>query len=195
MCVIRRRRYNPTVNERKWIRVKLKVQLEGPAPKDKKLVPEGKMDGRFQQHQSDSFSIANLLSMQPKHNHHHHHHPHRVIHPDPLSHLRKLTTLPDAAETNALLAIHQHQHQHYHHHPPAPSYFCTNPAIPSTSGHPSLMTPPGATASQPEAFKVEESMMMSSSEVHHQSHNEAFHFPNLNSMFVDVIVLNTLAIL
>ncbi len=124
------------------------------------------MDGRFQQHQSDSFSIANLLSMQPKHNHHH---PHRVIHPDPLSHLRKLTILPDAAETNALLAIHHQQQQHYHHHhPPAPPYFCNNPAIPSTSGHPSMMTPPGATASQPEAFKVEESMMISS-EVHHQT--------------------------
>jgi hypothetical protein len=121
------------------------------------------MDGRFQQHQSDSFSIANLLSMQPKHNHHHHH-PHRVIHPDPLSHLRKLTSLPDAPDNNALLAIHhqQQQQQHYHHHPPgsAPPFFCNNPAIPSTSGHPSMMTSTAPGASPAEGFNVkpEESM-------------------------------------
>jgi hypothetical protein len=122
------------------------------------------MDGRFQQHQSDSFSIANLLSMQPKHNHHHHH-PHRVIHPDPLSHLRKLTSLPDAPDTNALLAIHhqqQQQQQHYHHHPPgsAPPFFCNNPAIPSTSGHPSMMTSTAPGTSPAEGFNVkpEESM-------------------------------------
>ncbi len=116
------------------------------------------MDGRFQQHQSDSFSIANLLSMQPKH-----HQPHRpIIHPeDPLSHLRKLTTTthPDAAnsstaETNALLAIH---HQQQHHYP----YYCNNPALASTSSHPPMMSSPTANPA-PEGFniKAEETMLM-----------------------------------
>ena len=110
------------------------------------------MDGRLQQqHQSDSFSIANLLSMQPKH-----HPPHRPVHPDdPLSHLRKLTSLPDAsanataAETNVLLAIHHQQH-HFH-----PSYYS---AMASTASHPPMMT----TNSAPEGFSIksEETMLI-----------------------------------
>ncbi|KAI9558905.1 putative homeobox protein koza-like [Daphnia sinensis] len=118
------------------------------------------MDGRFQ-HQSDSFSIANLLSMQPKHNH-----PQRIVHPDPLLHLRKLTSHPEAAETNALLALH---HQHYHHPnvSTGPPFFCNSPAIPSTSSHPP-MTPSVATnASEGFNIKVEDAMMMMSNEHHH----------------------------
>ena len=113
------------------------------------------MDGRLQQqHQSDSFSIANLLSMQPKH-----HPPHRPVHPDdPLSHLRKLTSLPDAsanataAETNVLLAIHHQQH-HFH-----PSYYS---AMASTASHPPMMTS-STTNSAPEGFsiKAEETMLI-----------------------------------
>lgn len=113
------------------------------------------MNGRF--HQSDSFSIANLLSMQPKHN------PHRIVHPDPLLHLRKLTpdgTAVTTAESNALLALH---HQHYHPNVSTP-YFCNNPAIPSTSGHPAI-----SNSSEGFTVKMEEAMMMSTDHRHHQN--------------------------
>lgn len=128
------------------------------------------MDGRFQ-HQSDSFSIANLLSMQPKHNQPQH----RIIHPDPLLHLIKLTSHPEgtavtAAETNALLALH---HQHYHHHHPnvstAQPFFCNSPAIPSTSSHPPMTSSATTNASEGFNIKVEEAMMMMSTD-HHRHH-------------------------
>lgn len=109
------------------------------------------MDGRFQQHhQSDSFSIANLLSMQPKH------HPHRPVHSDdPLSHLRKLTTHPDGDNSEAMLAIH-----HHHYHPSAP-FYCNNPVMGQVSNHPVMMA---TSSSAPDNFnvKAEETIIISS---------------------------------
>lgn len=98
------------------------------------------MEGRFHQQQSDSFSIANLLSMQPKH----HRHP-----DDPLTHLRKLTSENHLPEDNLLATIH---------HPFHPT---SVPFYPATLGHPSVIQhPPTVSAQDNINVKLEESMLI-----------------------------------